>query len=75
MGEILATHHMENLSRDHKLQLGKFIIGSVRDSTTKYNPDHRRHVRLVRTSTEVFWARLYHPAQMDEILLAMTVYF
>ena len=75
VGEILATHHMENLSRDHKLQLGKFIIGSVRDSTTKYNPDHRRHVRLVRTSTEVFRARLYHPAQMDEILLAMTVYF
>ena len=70
VGEVLAKHSI-NTSRFHKMELGKFILASV---STQYTPDSNIHRRFIRTETESFWARLYHPSQLPELELAMCVY-
>ena len=71
--EILSLHSMDDISREHKLELGKLIIGFTSQKYSSYNDVHRR---LVHSSTEEsFWAQLYHPCAMHEILFAMTAYF
>ena len=74
LGEILSLHSMEDVSREHKLELGKLIIGFT---SGKYKSCDQLHRRLVHSSTDgsSFWARLYHPCAMHEILFAMTAYF
>lgn len=72
VGEILARHNAVTVSRTHKMELGKLIMSTV---TSKQNLGSPVHRRFVRSSTESFWARLYHPSQIPEIELAMAAYF
>ncbi|CAB9528811.1 expressed unknown protein [Seminavis robusta] len=73
VGEILEFHSMDHVSRNHKMELGKLIMIFV---SPKYNVRGEIHRRFVRKhGGERFWARLYHPSLMPDIVLAMTAYF
>lgn len=71
VGEILVLHSMEHVSRHHRMELGKLIIGSISQAYSS----NRVQRRLVQSREQRFWARLYHPSAMEEIVLAMYVYF
>jgi hypothetical protein len=71
VGKVLAIHSMDHVSRDHKTELRKFVMAFV-------NPKYIRktvYYRRVRTETETFRERVYHPSVLPDILLAMTAYF
>lgn len=69
VGEILTKQSVE-MSRHHKMELGKLVMSSV---VSKYNPMRPRK-RYIRSAEGRFWARLYHPTQLPEIELAMCAY-
>ena len=73
VGEVLSLHSMDHISRAHKMELGKLVMGFA---SRKWNKKRQSlHRRYVRKGTERFWARLYHPSVVPDILLAMTAYF
>ena len=76
VGEVLVLHSMGSTSSTHKIELGKLIMGFVsRTYTGNYDRHYNRHRRFIRNEGESFWARLYHPSTLPEMLLAMTAYF
>mmetsp|Transcript_19521 Transcript_19521/g.36411 ORF Transcript_19521/g.36411 Transcript_19521/m.36411 type:complete len:304 (+) Transcript_19521:97-1008(+) len=73
VGEVLALHSMDGVSRGHKMELGK-LVASFADRKYCSSARHRRFIRSERRE-DAFWARLYHPSVMPDIRLAMTAYF
>jgi len=73
LGDILQTHSLgDGLSREIKTEMGKFVMvafcSAYAYSATKV------HRKLVRSPIDSFWARLYHPSAVDEILLLMAFF-
>ena len=72
VGEVLSRYAMDDVAQEHKLELGKLVMGFV---SPKYN-SYRLHRRLIHSEEGgTFGARLYHPSVLPDILLAMTAYF
>ena len=69
IGEVLEKYDLK-LSITHKMDLGKLVMCSVSPIYESMQPIRR----LVRTSEDTHWARLYHPCQVPEIYMAMCAY-
>ena len=73
VGDVLDLYSMHHVARDHKMKLGQLVLGSLSRKYLSRKTPHRRYVRDVDTAP--FWARVYHPSLVKEIVLAMVIYF